>query len=208
MSANQFVLFVTGLIVVFGPPANISVFAALTANYPRSVQRRMALRVALSYALSLIVIAWLGERILSLLGISVPALQAAGGLLLLITGFQMISGDTSNLTAHSMRGAPGEWRALAAVPFTFPLAVGGATISLVIATATAFDRIPDMLAITAAIVGVAVFVWLTYFFAPPLSRRLGVVGIDILTRVTGIIVLALGFSLVATGLIGLLPGLG
>src|SRR4029079_7876848 len=110
-------------------------FAALAGRFPMAVQKRMAQQSALAVLIILIVCAWLGQTILGFLGISVPMLQAAGGLILLGYGVRMVNVEETKLTAKETITAeevPEEqWKALAVVPLAIPGTVGAGSITTV-----------------------------------------------------------------------------
>lgn len=206
MSIETFFLFVIALLAIFSPAASISIFATSTKHFARQTQRKMARRIAVVYLVVTLVFYIAGQFILQVLGISIDALQVVGGILLMIAGLPLCT----NLPV------PGEnfdnvedtkWRSIVIVPLTFPITVGGAGLSYVIVTAGAVSGIGDNLIICGGIVLVALVIWLTYHFAGPISDKLGAGGTDILTKVAGIILMALGFMILAQGLISSFPGL-
>jgi multiple antibiotic resistance protein len=159
----------------------------------------------------LLACAWLGKLILQALGISVPMLQAAGGLILLRYGMQMVTVEEAKLTHQeqvSVEDVPETlWKTLAVVPLAIPGVVGAGTITTVIIEATTYDSWRDLGIITAVAVGAATVMWLTLRSAGPIARRLGPIGLNIVTRVMGILVTATAFGLLGRGIGGLLPGL-
>ena len=138
-------------------------------------------------------------------------LQAAGGLILLITGLRMVMVEESKLTAAEKVSVEDEpeahWKALAVVPIAIPGTVGAGTITTVVVQATTYTRWQDLLIITAIGLGTALLMWLTFRSAGSIARRLGPIGLNIVTRVMGILVTATAFGLLARGIGGLLPGL-
>ena len=157
------------------------------------------------------VCAWAGRPLLQVLGISVPMLQAAGGLILLIYGIRMVTVDEQKLTAAEQVSAeevPEEhWKALAVVPLAIPGTVGAGSITTVVIQATAYHSPGDLAIISGVCVGTALIMWLTFRSAGPIAHRLGPIGLNIVTRVMGILVSATAFGLLGKGIGGLLPGL-
>jgi multiple antibiotic resistance protein len=206
------VLFATTLLAIVNPLGSAVMFAALAGRFPGAVQRRMANSSALAVLIILIVCAWLGRMILQTLGISVPMLQAAGGLILLGYGVRMVNVDEeTKLTAKETTTAehvPEEqWKALAVVPLAIPGTVGAGSITTVVIQASTYDSLRDLAIISLISLGVAMIVWLAFRSASPIGKRLGPIGMNIVTRVMGILVTATAFGLLARGIGGLLPGL-
>jgi multiple antibiotic resistance protein len=205
------VLFATTLLAIVNPVGSAVMFAALAGRFPQVVQRRMAQQSALAVLIILIVCAWLGRMILQGLGISVPMLQAAGGLILLGYGVRMVNVEETKLTAKETTSAeevPEEhWKALAVVPLAIPGTVGAGSITTVVIQASTYDSLRDLSIISLISFAVALIVWIAFHSAGPIGRRLGPIGMNIVTRVMGILVTATAFGLLARGIGGLLPGL-
>jgi len=204
-------LFTTSLLAIVNPLSSAVLFVTTASRFARPVQRKMADQSALAIAVILLVCAWAGRYLLFVLGISVPMLQAAGGLILLITGLRMVLLEDSKLTAAEKDSVEDEpeshWKALAVVPVAIPGTVGAGTITTVVVQATTYTRWPDLLIITGVGLGTALLMWITFRSAGSIGQRLGPIGLNIVTRVMGILVTATAFGLLARGIGGLLPGL-
>jgi multiple antibiotic resistance protein len=211
VSLQNVVLFATTLIAIVNPISSSVLFASTAARFSAEVQRRMANQSALAVLVILLVCAWVGRFLLQILGISVPMLQAAGGLILLQYGIRMVTVDELKLTPAEQESAeevPEEhWKALAVVPLAIPGTVGAGTITTVVIQATTFKSAGDLAIITAICGGTGLIMWIAFRSAAPIARRLGPTGMNIVTRVMGILVTATAFGLLGRGLTGLLPGL-
>lgn len=206
MTLEELLVFGVGLLSIVNPFANIGAFAAVTGSYPRLIQKQIALRTTLAVTIVMVGAAWVGLKVLKLLGITVPMLQTAGGLILLINALKMVTGSL----ARSEEGSAGwrdDWRAVAVVPLGIPLTVGGATVALIIATASAAGGLVDLMKISGVCLLVALISGMLYVFAQKLSRHLGPTGLEIITRLSGIILASIAIGVFAAGLRGLFPGL-
>jgi len=205
------VLFTTTLIAIVNPISSSVLFAAMAGRFRSDIQRRMANQSAFAVLVVLLVCAWVGRFLLQILGISVPMLQAAGGLILLVYGMRMVTVEETKLTAAEQESAgevPEEhWKTLAVVPLAIPGTVGAGTITTVVIQATTFTSPRDVAIITTICALTALLMWLTFRSAGPIARRLGPIGLNIVTRVMGILVTATAFGLLGKGVAGLLPGL-
>jgi MarC family membrane protein len=205
------VLFTTTLLAIVNPISSAVLFATMSGRFGRVIQGRMANQSALAVLIVLLVCAWAGRLLLYVLGISVPMLQAAGGLILLLYGIRMVMVDEMKLTAVEQVSAeevPEEhWKALAVVPLAIPGTVGAGSITTVVIQATAYSKPGDLAIITGVCVGTALIMWLTFRSAGPIANRLGPIGLNIVTRVMGILVSATAFGLLGKGIGGLLPAL-
>lgn len=211
MTFQSVVLFSTTLLAIVNPVGSAVMFAAVAGRFPKVVQRRMANQSGVAILIILVVCAWLGRTILHLLGISVPMLQAAGGMILLRYGMLMVSAEETKLTAAETLTAEevpeAQWKALAVVPLAIPGTVGAGTITTVVIQASTYNSARDLLIISAVSLIVSVLVWMAFRAASPISRRLGPIGMNIVTRVMGILLTATAFGLLGRGIGGLLPGL-
>ena len=170
MPIGELVLLATSLFSIFSPPAAIGPIATVSGEYPPPAQRRMAIQVAVSYAVVLVIAAWVGQWLLEILGVTIAGLTATGGLALLLAGLPlMLEGRKRQPTEEQVEeaGQERDWRSVIIVPLTFPLSVGGATAAIVITSASRYDSVPDLLAISAVCLLMAIVVGLT-----TCSRRL------------------------------------
>jgi|SRR4051794_20837666 multiple antibiotic resistance protein len=211
MHLREVVLFSTTLIAIVNPISSAVLFASMAGRFDASIERRMANQSALAVLVILLVCAWSGRFLLQILGISVPMLQAAGGLILLQYGMRMVTVEELKLTAAEQVSAEEEpeehWKALAVVPLAIPGTVGAGSITTVVVQATTFKNPRDLLIISIVCTLTAVLMWITFRSAGPIARRLGPIGLNVVTRVMGILVSATAFGLLGRGIGGLLPGL-
>ena len=211
MNLQNIVLFTTTLLAIVNPISSSVLFAAMAGKFTTDIQRRMADQSAFAVLVVLLVCAWTGRFLLQILGISVPMLQSAGGLILLLYGVRMVTVDELKLTAAEQETAlevPEEhWKTLAVVPLAIPGTVGAGTITTVVVQATTFRSVRDLMIITIICAVTALIMWIAYRSSGPIARRLGPIGMNIVTRVMGILVSATAFGLLGRGIAGLLPGL-
>jgi len=211
VNTQAVILFATTLIAIVNPISSAVLFATMSGRFGAAIQRRMANQSAFAILVILLACAWVGRPLLLVLGISVPMLQAAGGLILLLYGLRMVTVDELKLTPEEQVTAeevPEEqWKTLAVVPLAIPGTVGAGTITTVVVQATTFADLRDLGVITLVCAGTAVLMWITFRSAGPIARRLGPIGLNVVTRVMGILVSATAFGLLGRGVGGLLPGL-
>ena len=192
--------FVT-LIVILDPPGAIPVFLALTGPLTQK-QKAAAARRASLVALGVIAsFAVFGQRILDYLHISLPALQGAGGLLLLVVALQLLTGGHSEQLEDAGVN-------VALVPLGTPLLAGPGAI---VATMLAVQRAEDaggLVAVAAALGTAVLIVYLTFRFAAPLARLLKDSGIVLLSRIAGLLLSAIAVQMIADSVIAFATGAG
>jgi multiple antibiotic resistance protein len=182
-------VFVT-LVVIMDPVGNIRVFLALTRGADSSQRRRSAAQAAFVAAVVILVFAFFGQQLLSLLGVSVQALQVGGGLLLLLVALELLSGGPS-----VVEGEPAPNVAL--VPLGTPLLAGPGAVAAVMLFMGRADRPVETLTVAGALVSALVVVWLVLHFAAALSGLLRDNLIHLLTRIMGLLLAAIAVQLVA-----------
>jgi multiple antibiotic resistance protein len=211
MNLQSALLFSTSLLAIINPISSAVLFATMASRFTHAVQRRMANQSALAVLVILVVCAWLGKALLQALGITVPMLQCAGGLILLTYGLRMVTVEETKLTVAEQSSvedvSEAQWKTLAVVPIAIPGTVGAGSITTVVIQATSYDTLRDLFVITGIAIVMSVIVWIAFRSATPLARRLGPIGLNIITRVMGILVTASAFGLLGRGIGGLLPGL-
>lgn len=207
MTLNDILLVGLGLLAMFSPPATIGPAAAILASAPAAAQRRVAWLVARNYAVVVVVVLVLGTAILKMLGIATDSVTLTGGVALLHQGWPLMTrgAKAEQPAAADTDNHPGpNWDALAAVPLTFPITVGGGTVAVVLAAAGRYPTPLDLLLLVLITLAVACVVAVTFLLVEPVSQRLHGGAKDVLVRVSGIILMALGAQLAVEGGMGLL----
>ncbi len=210
LSTDQILLYTVSLVATLSPLGIIGPFSALTSDYSRDIQKKIAFRVSIYCTVSMIILAWVGEWLLKLLGISLPTLTATGGLILMLNSLPLaLKGSSSRkkVDADAIQNEENDWRDLLITPLVFPLTMGAGIISLVVTYAGQMQSIGDRLILNGIILSQGLVILLIFYFAGPLSRKIGPQGNMVMNRIAGIILVCLAFNLLTTGLKGLLPGL-
>ncbi|WP_166845975.1 MarC family protein [Isoptericola sp. BMS4] len=192
-------VFVT-LFVIMDPPGTVPVFLGLTSAMGHK-QRSRAARQAILVAFGVIVVfALFGQQVLHYMGISLPALQAAGGLLLLLVAMDLLTGKYEEPAPSGTAGVN-----VALVPLGTPLLAGPgaivATMVFVQQTRASDDGGPaQLVAIAAAVVLVHVSLYLSMRFANVIHRVLKDSGVTLVTRISGILLAAIAVQGIATAI--------
>ena len=193
-----------GFFAIMNPIANTPIFLGLTANATPDERKRVA-RQALLLAFGLIVVfALLGKLIFSLFGITLPAFQITGGILVALIGYQMLHGDQSAVHQPSAEDKKVSLEAalsVAVTPLAMPILAGPGTI----ATAMNFASTGGLTEMIVTIVAFAVLCVITYGFfmsGERLVSILGQSGLNVITRIMGLILAVIGVQMLITGVSG------
>lgn len=209
MTETAFVALTTFFATV-GPPDVAALFAALTHDNTAAERRTMALKGALIGAAILLFFALFGELVLENFGISLPALRTAGGILLLLIAIDMVfarpSGGTTT-TREENKEAEGKTD-LSVFPLATPLIAGPGAIGAAILLVADADGDPVKISIViAALLAIVLLTFLLMLVATQVQRLLGVTGLQVLSRVIGVLLAALAVQFIFDGVAnsGLLP---
>lgn len=196
------------LIAICDPLGNMPIFVSLTSG-PGPPEPKVTARVtAIAVLIVFTLFAFAGERVLSLFGISMGSFRVAGGILLLLMGIAMLRASTQPMRTGEAEEAEGrEKENVAVVPMAIPLVSGPGAMSTVILFAHQAANTTQIAAQHAAHLTVAVVVYLALRVSAPVMQRLGQTGVNIVTRVMGLIVVAIGVEFMAGGVGELFPAL-
>ncbi len=191
-------VFVT-LFVIMDPPGTVPIFIALTSSMTAD-QRIRAARQAVLVAFGVIVaFAVFGRALLGYLHVSLPALQGAGGLLLLLVALELLTGkDELPMSAQGVN--------VALVPLGTPLLAGPGAIVATMVFVEQAETAPDYVAIGLGVLLVHVSLWLVMRFAGRIRRLLGQSGTTLVTRIAGLLLSAIAVQLVANSVRGFAAG--
>jgi multiple antibiotic resistance protein len=194
---------VVALLAISNPLGALPVFLAITERVTAAERSRAALRAALAATLILALAALAGRPILAAFGISMPALQAAGGLVILLMGLEMLHGAPTRVQHDDPEQQAVADRVL--VPLAMPLLAGPGAITTVLTLSSRADtwRGTAMLLVAVAIVGATIGIIL--LSAARVGRAIGSRGQRILLRFMGLILAAVGAEILLAGLYTFVP---
>ncbi len=200
--------YLVGIFAILNPLGAIPIYLSLMADRRPDDMHRTALKAAVAMAVILILAVWAGDSLLAFFGIGIPAFRIAGGLLVLIIAIAMFDARTSTARHTDAEQAEAESKNdIAVVPLAIPLLAGPGAISLTIVDAHQAGSLPGKLVFCIGIAAVAAIVWLILRLAEPIGQRLGTGGLNIATRVMGLILAAMAVQFMADGMLELFPGL-
>jgi len=208
MQDMSFMLLMVGLIAIVNPLGALPIFLSMSDKDNPDADMRTINRAAVAVALILLISAWTGEALLGFFGITIDAFRVGGGLLILLMGISMLHGKQSHV-----KHCPNEVDAAACkedisvVPLAIPLMAGPGSISLVILDANKIHSWGGEIVLALAIIAVAAIAWLVLLIAEKMRDKLGTIGLNIATRIMGLILAAIGIQFIADGIKQLLPGL-
>lgn len=191
----------TALFIIIDPLGLTPLFVALTQGMPAAQRRSIAIRAILISAVLMGVFLFAGQAVLDFVGISLPAFQIAGGVLLFLTALEILfQRRQARREDNAIEGQSENVDDPSVFPLAMPLIVGpGAIATLILLTSEAED-IVDYLAIGGVTVAVLATTLLAFLAAGPIERILGKTGLNILTRVLGMLLAALATQFIVDGI--------
>jgi len=201
------------LLAIVNPLAIVPFFIHYTQGFSRAQRRRTIVTASFSAFVVIATSALLGLQILDFFSISLASFQVGGGMLLLLSSMNMLNAQPAEAKAQTNEYEDGAEKAamgasIAVVPLTIPLLTGPATMSTVVIYAEKAQNFLQlsMLVGYGVVIGLATAV--CFALADPIARVLGKTGINVMTRLMGLILAALAIEVMAGGLLKLFPILG
>jgi multiple antibiotic resistance protein len=205
----DFVKTFISLLALINPVGAIPIFLGLTGQQSDAEQKHTIRIASISVACVVGVSALLGQRIIEFFGISLGSLEVGGGIIMLLMAINMLNAQVGNTRATAEETTEAEFKnSIAVVPLAIPMLTGPGTISTVIIYADKAKHWYDVLALVAIGVVLAVVVYGALRLAEPIAHWVGRTGINIATRLMGLMLAALAVEFMVDGLKVLLPILG
>ncbi len=198
------------LLAVVNPLAIVPFFIHYTQGFSRAQRRRTVWTASFTAFLVIAISALLGLQVLEFFSISLASFQVGGGLLLLISAMNMLNAQPAEAKSNTHEMEDGAQKAamgasIAVVPLTIPLLTGPATISTVVIYAERAQTVLQLSALVGYGVVIGLATALCFALADPIARVLGKTGINVMTRLMGLILAALAVEVMALGLTKLFP---
>lgn len=210
--AQTVLVFIAALFPIVNPLGGATIFLSMTSNYPPEVRQALARKVAFFSFCILVGSMFLGSHVLSFFGVSLPAVQVGGGLLVSAAAWGMLNKDQDDRSRDVARHGPRQdWEQHAFYPLTLPLTVGPGSISVALTLganlarggrAPGAETVPTMWAAMAAMLGIIAVsgtVWAAYGSSERISRVLGPTGLSIVVRLSSFILFCIGVQIFWNG---------
>ncbi len=199
--------FVT-LFSVLNPVHAVPLYIAMVPVRTPETTHRVAWLAAATVFLALVLALFIGEELLAFFGITLPAFQVGGGILILLMGLSMLQGQVSPAKSTPAETAEAaQWREIAVVPLGTPILAGAGSLSTVIVFDHQAARWSEWSTLPLGIIANAALCWALLYYSDGLIRALGRTGVNVISRLMGMILVAMAVQFMADGARGLFPGL-
>ncbi|GIU47410.1 UPF0056 inner membrane protein [Shewanella sairae] len=207
MDLTLYVKFFLGLVAIINPFGLLPVFVSLT-SHQTEVERNHTGKVAnFAVVVILLVTIFAGQHILNMFSISLSAFRIAGGTLIAIIAMSMLQGKLGEVKRNKeeYREASG-MESVAVVPLALPLMAGPGAISSVIVSAAEHNSFENLIGMSITVILFGLLSFTLFRMAPIIFKILGNTGINVITRLMGLLMLSIGIEVIAAGVKGFFPG--
>lgn len=210
---TEIIKIILAFIVLINPFSALTLFIDLTRGYSMPHRRKIAQVASLTIFVTISFFTIAGESLLRILGISIGSFQLAGGILVFLISINMMNGDGNPVKPdqenfevdHTVGVTPSV--ASAVVPLAIPMMIGPGGISTVIIYSAQITGIARVSAVLIAGLFISVFCYLALMAAGRISRFLGDAGLNIMSRIMGMLLAAVSIEIIVSGLRTLFPDL-
>jgi MarC family membrane protein len=194
------------LFSVINPIGTVPIFVGLTQDYNKKERAKVSLWTAVNVCIILIISFFIGEYVLNFFGISINALRIAGGLIIVSSGFALLTGKFNKTRGINKKVEEDiqNRNEIALTPLAIPMLAGPGSMSLLIAYYQEHHTTTDMIWATLAIVAIAIAIFLILRSAHYLSKILGASGIVAISRIVGFIVIAIGIEYIVGAVLNII----
>lgn len=210
---TEIIKIILAFMVLINPFSALTLFLDLTRGYSMPNRRKVARIACLTIFITISFFTVAGESLLRILGISIGSFQMAGGILVFLIAINMMNGDGNpvkpdqeNFDIEYVKGAP-PTTAAAVVPLAIPMMIGPGGISTVIIYSSQISGVLRVSAVIIAGLLISIFCYLALMAAGRISRLLGDTGLNIMSRIMGMLLAAVSIEIMVSGLRTLFPDL-
>ena len=194
------------LLTILTPFSVLPVYVSLTAGMPDAARQRALFRTLGTVLVTLLFFQWTGMYLFRILGVELPSFQIAGGLIIASIAWSMLHANPSRIQTTRTEDEEGlEKEDFSVVPLAIPMLSGPGAITTVILLSQQQQHLEGDLSLSVLIVLATLILYPVFRLAHPIFGRLGVSGTRILTRVMGMLLLAIAIEFVIQGIIRSLP---
>jgi len=208
MTTAESMKFLVAMIIMMNPLGSLSIFLDLTKKMNIPKQRAIAYRSSVAILIIMLLTVWSGEKILYFLGITIPSFRFAGGIILLLMGLSMLQSRESPVSHTSEDDEAAKERdSVAIVPMALPVIIGPGAISTLILASGDYPELLTKTWISLLCIFLTTGMWMILYFANPVANFVGASVIKVVTRIMGMIIMAIAVGMLATGLSSMFPAL-
>jgi MarC family membrane protein len=203
---DLFIYLFVALFSVLNPIGTVPIFVGLTQGDSKQECSRISLWTSINVFLILIISFFIGKYVLSFFGISIDSLRIAGGLIIVSSGFSLLSGQFNKKRGinKKIENDAQKRNDIALTPLAIPMLAGPGSISLLIAFYQEHHATNELIIASLAIFAIALSIFIILRSAHYLAKILGASGIVAISRIIGFIVVAIGIQYIVSALVNII----
>jgi multiple antibiotic resistance protein len=190
---------IVGIFVIVDPIGSVGIFLSVTNGFSQIKKEKAARFAGITVAAVLVIAALMGQAILDLFGIRLAAFSVAGGILFLILAVEMIRGEGVS-QFHKLNERSEQLPAAAIVPLGVPLMAGPGAISTVILASPGSANWFETAILISSIAVLGLVTWLCFSYAQHIGKLIGDIGIQLISRIMGLMLAALAVEYMVKGI--------
>jgi multiple antibiotic resistance protein len=206
MGSTELSKLIVAMIIMMNPLGSMSIFIQLTSQAGTKEQRQLASTCTIAMITIMILTIWGGKEFLDLSGITIPSFRFAGGIILLFIGLSMLQSKASPIQpSNDDLKTASEMRSVAVVPLALPTIIGPGAISTLIIASNDYPSLMSKLVLSMTCTALALAMGVILYFSTSIAKFLGDALTKAITRIMGMIIMAIAVGMLANGLMGLFP---
>jgi MarC family membrane protein len=201
-----FIVLFAALFSVLNPLGTVPIFLGLTHDLSKKERSRVSLWTSVNVFTILIISYFVGQYVLTFLGITIDSLRIAGGLIIASSGFSLLSGQFSKKRGinKKVENQVQKRSDIALTPLAIPMLAGPGSISLLIAFYQEHNQTTEIIFSVLAIIAVAIVIFLILRSADYLAKLFGPSGIVAISKIIGFLVIAIGIQYIVSSIINII----
>jgi len=208
---DAFLLGFPALFSIVNPVSGALIFQEVTGGFARPIRLRLARKVAINATIVMVVALWAGAYVLDFFGISLAALRLAGGIVVALTGWELMNAPDARETDKREQASHAAGEDIALFPLTIPITTGPGTIAVAIALGAAHPSALSAMALydvglTVAALANALLIWVLFGNADHVTGRMGPNGRRTVTRLAAFMLLCIGVQILIGGVQSVIQG--
>lgn len=196
------------LLSILNPIGVIPIFITLTGSFSDDKVKRIATSCAITVGATIFISLLLGQKILNFFGISLASFSVGGGILIFMMALQMISAKQASQKLNEEETSNLDPNEIGIVPLAIPLLAGPGTISQAIIYSNKLESSSYWLGVVVVVLVIVILIKFVFQYSRKIGKKLGTIGLNVMTRIMGLIILSLSIEIIAAGIRDILPALG
>lgn len=204
---DLFIYAFAALFSVMNPLGSVPIFVGLTKDDSAKERAQTSLLTAVNSFVILTISFFIGKYLLNFFGISIESLRIAGGLIIVSSGFALLTGSFNKhkgVDKQKVKDDMHQREGVSLTPLAIPMLAGPGTISLLIGMQEEYGAVPDQVIILSALLIACLATFLMLKSAHFIVKYLGASGINAISRIIGFIVIAIGIEYISSSVIAVL----